>query len=226
MSYNGSRLNGVLAILTFVDHSLSLIISFLDSQASFALTTTNTCSLKSQAPYSQATSWGWPYGLAHNSRIHLYKSFYEQVFLQGSKRKPLKRRKHYSPTSRKARIFKAPSQRSYKIHCRRTFFYKSFNARKKKNLYQQATYKKSTRFAVEFFLSYEPLNTRKAKDLFANELHTRAMEVRESQGSRWVRQGWSITTTRGCEKVEKRKEKKKTKEGEKVAPAKATFRVS
>ncbi len=50
------------------------------------------------------------------------------------------------------------------------------------------------------------------------------MEVRESQGSRWVRQGWSIATRREREKVEK--EKKKTKEGKKVAPAKAMFRVS
>ncbi len=33
------------------------------------------------------------------------------------------------------------------------------------------------------------------------------MEVRESQGSRWVRQGWSIATGREHEKVEKRKEK-------------------
>ncbi len=31
---------------------------------------------------------------------------------------------------------------------------------------------------------------------------------------------------RGRDKVKKRKEKKTTKEGEKVAPAKATFRVS
>ncbi len=55
----------MLAILTFVDHSLSLIISFLDSQASFALTTTNTCSLKLHALYSWATPWGWPDGLEH-----------------------------------------------------------------------------------------------------------------------------------------------------------------
>ncbi len=135
LSYDWSRLNGVLAILTFVDHSLSLIvlISFLDSQASFALITTNTCSLKLQAPYSQATPWGWPYGLAHNSRIHLYKSFYEQVFLRGSTRMLLKHRKCYSPTSRKARVFKAPTWRSYKICRRRFFYYDSFHARKKKN---------------------------------------------------------------------------------------------
>jgi hypothetical protein len=135
LSYNWSRLNGVLAILTFVDHSLSLIMSFLDSQASFAITTNNTCSLKSQAPYSQATPWGWPDSLEHNSRIHLYKSFYEQVFYeiqQKSTRKPLKRRKRYIPTSRKARVLKAPSRRSYKIHRQRFFSYELFNARKKK----------------------------------------------------------------------------------------------
>ena len=34
----------MLAILTFVDHSLSLIISFLDHQPLLVLTSTNTCS--------------------------------------------------------------------------------------------------------------------------------------------------------------------------------------
>jgi hypothetical protein len=37
----------VLAILTFVDHSLSLIISFLDHQPLLVVATTNTCSLNS-----------------------------------------------------------------------------------------------------------------------------------------------------------------------------------
>jgi hypothetical protein len=50
------------------------------------------------------------------------------------------------------------------------------------------------------------------------------MEVRESQGSRWVRQGWSNGTEESVGKSGR--EKKETKEGEKVAPAKATFRVS
>ncbi len=50
------------------------------------------------------------------------------------------------------------------------------------------------------------------------------MEVRESQGAvESARAGLSLLG----ESVRKsRKEKKKTKEGEKVAPAKATFRVS
>jgi hypothetical protein len=39
-----------------------------------------------------------------------------------STRKPLKRRKRYSPTSRKARVLKALSRRSYKICRRRNFF--------------------------------------------------------------------------------------------------------
>ncbi len=55
----------------------------MDSQASFAMTTTNTCSLKLQAPYSQATPWGWPDGLDHNSRIPLYKSSIQE-FLRTS----------------------------------------------------------------------------------------------------------------------------------------------
>ncbi len=50
------------------------------------------------------------------------------------------------------------------------------------------------------------------------------MEVRESQGSRWVHQGWSNATGESVRKLGR--EKKETKEGKKVAPAKATFRVS
>ncbi len=94
-----------------------------------------------------------------------------------------------------------------------------------------------TRFAINFFfptsrLTQERVNfitnklpTRRVQDLplsffvlqvsqfkeskgfFANKLHTRALEVRESQGSHWVRQGWSIATRREHDKVEKRKEK-------------------
>ncbi len=65
---------------------------------------------------------------------------------------------------------------------------------------------------------------KKAKDFLYDELPTRAMEVRESQGSRWVRQGWSNPTRESVRKSGR--ERKETKEGKKVAPAKATFRVS
>jgi hypothetical protein len=65
---------------------------------------------------------------------------------------------------------------------------------------------------------------KKAKDFLYDELPTRAMEVRESQGSRCVRQGWSNATEESMGKSGR--EKKETKEGKKVAPAKATFRVS
>ena len=57
------------------------------------------------------------------------KFFYEVQ--QKSTRKPLKHRKRYIPTSRKAGVFKALSQHSYKIRCQRFFSYELFNARKK-----------------------------------------------------------------------------------------------
>jgi hypothetical protein len=169
LSYDWSRRNGVLAILTFVDHSLSLIISFLDSQASFALTTTNTCSLNLQAPYSCLTPWGWPDNLEHSSRIPLYKSFYEQVFFkvqQKSTRKPLKHWKRYIPTSRKAGVFKAPSRRSYKICRQRIFFPMSRLTQERRKIeYWWATYKKSIRFAVKFFVLWVA-QFKKAKDFY------------------------------------------------------------
>ncbi len=65
---------------------------------------------------------------------------------------------------------------------------------------------------------------KKAEDFLYNELPTSAMEVRESQGSHWVRQGWSNATEESVGKSGR--EKRETKEGKKVAPAKATFRVS
>ncbi len=65
---------------------------------------------------------------------------------------------------------------------------------------------------------------KKAEDFLYNELPTRAMEVQESQGSPWVHQGWSNATEESVGKSGR--EKKETKEGKKVAPAKVTFRVS
>jgi hypothetical protein len=169
LSYNWSRLNDVLVILTFVDNSLSLIIFFLNSQASFALTITNTCSLKLQAPNSRATPWGWPDGLEHNSRIPLYKSSYEQVFYkvqQKSTRKPLKRRKRYIPISRKVGVFKAQSLHSYKICRWRNFFPTSCLTQERRKVeYQRATYKKSIRFAVKFFV-LQVAQFKKAKDFY------------------------------------------------------------
>ena len=67
----------------------------------------------------------------------MYKSFYEQVFYkvpQESTRTPFKRQKCYIPTSRKARVFKAPSRRLTRFAVEEFFPYESFNARKKKSL--------------------------------------------------------------------------------------------
>ncbi len=65
---------------------------------------------------------------------------------------------------------------------------------------------------------------KKAEDSLYDKLPTRAMEVRESQGSRWVHQGWSNPTGESVRKSGR--ERKETKEGKKEAPAKAMFRVS
>ncbi len=155
LSYNWSRLNDVLTILTFVDHSLSLIISFLDLQASFALTTTNTCSLKSQALYSQATPWGWPDGLEHNSRIPLYKSFYEQVFLRGSTKvydKASQASEALHPYFKEGGGIQGSVAAFLQDSPSKIFFPTSRLTQERRKIeYQQATYKKSIRFAIEFF---------------------------------------------------------------------------
>ncbi len=65
---------------------------------------------------------------------------------------------------------------------------------------------------------------KKAEDFLYEELPTRAMEVRESQGRRLVCQGCSNANEESVGKSGR--EKKETKEGKKVAPAKATFCVS
>jgi hypothetical protein len=81
----------------------------------------------------------------------MYKSFYEQVFLQTRFNKGLQ--EHPSSPSRKARVFKPPSRRSYKIRHWRIFSYELFNARKKKNLVQMSYLKRRViRFAVKFFV--------------------------------------------------------------------------
>ncbi len=116
------------------------------------------------------------------------------------------------------------------------FSYEWLNARKEEKL---STDKLPPREVQDWPLSYELLKSRKRR-IFLPTSYIQG-QVRESQGSRWVHQGWSIATRsgrekvkkrnwsiatkRGREKVKKRKEKKKTKVGKKVAPAKARFRL-
>ncbi len=143
LSYNWSRLNGVLAILNFC-RSLSKshnLISFMNSQASFALTTTNTCSLKLQALYSRATPWGWPDGLEHNSRIPLYKSsiqeFLQTSFLWGSTKvykKATQASELLQPYFKESKGTQGSVAVFLQDSLSKKFFpYESFNARKKKS---------------------------------------------------------------------------------------------
>jgi hypothetical protein len=100
----------------------------------------------------------------------MYTSFYEQVFYevpQESTRTPFKRWKRCSPTSWKARVFNALSRRSYKICYQRFFSYKSFCARKKKKLVPTSYLQEEYLDSPSSFLSYNLLNSRKAKDFYA-----------------------------------------------------------
>jgi hypothetical protein len=64
-------------------------------------------------------------------------------------------------------------------------------------------------FAVEEYFSYESLHARKRR-IFLPMSYVQG-QVRESQGSRRVRQGWSIATRRGRQKVKKRKRPRKAR---------------
>ncbi len=107
--------------------------------------------------------------------------------------------------------------------CRRRFFSLRVVSRKKvrKIEYQQATYKKRIRFAVEFLLSYGSLNSRKRRTFHtASYLQGQWKYGKAKEAVESARAGLLLLE----ESVRKLgREKKKTKKGEKVAPAKATF---
>ncbi len=75
VSYDWSRLNGVLEILTFVDHSLSLIISFLDHQPLLILTTLILVASCRKLLNPCLSTWGWPSGLDQLEKMK-YPIFY------------------------------------------------------------------------------------------------------------------------------------------------------
>jgi hypothetical protein len=76
----------------------------------------------------------------------------------------LKRRKRYSPTSRKARVLKAPLRRSYKIRRRRNFF-------PKKRLTQERRK-----------ISTNELPTRRVQDSPLSFFVLRVAQFKESEG--------------------------------------------
>jgi hypothetical protein len=102
--------------------------------------------------------------------------------------------------------------------------YELFNARKEEKLSTMSYLQEEDKIRHWVFFVLQVSQFKKAEDFLYDKLPTRAMEVRESQGSRWVCQGWSNPTEENVGKLER--EKKETKEGWKVAPVKATFRVS
>ncbi len=95
---------------------------------------------------------------------------------------------------------------------------------RKKNWVPTSYLQEEDKICRQVFFVLRVAQIKKAEDFLYNEPPTRAMEVWESQGSRWVRQGWSNATEESVRKLGR--ERKETKEGKKVAPAKATFCVS
>jgi hypothetical protein len=97
------------------------------------------------------------------------------------------------------------------------FSYESLNARKEE---KSSTDELPTRFAVEFFLSYESLKSRKRRIFLPTSYiqgkYGKAMEALESARADLSPQEGDV----------KKKRKEKDKEGKKVAPAKARFRVA
>ncbi len=87
------------------------------------------------------------------------------------------------------------------------FSYESFHARKKQNWIPTSYLQEEYKIRRWVFFVLQVAQFRKAKDFLPTSYIQG--QVRESQGSHWVRQGWSIATKWGCEKVEKRKEKNK-----------------
>ncbi len=79
------------------------------------------------------------------------------------------------------------------------------NARKDEKL---STNELPIRFAVEFFLSYELLKSRKRRIIFSNELHTRASTRKPLSPP-----GLVCHQKKKRDMRKKRKEKKKIKEG-------------
>ncbi len=95
---------------------------------------------------------------------------------------------------------------------------------RKKNWVPTSYLQEEDKIRRQVFFVLRVAQIKKAEDFIYDELPTRAKEVQESQGSRWVHQGWSNATEESVRKSGR--EKKETKEGKKVAPAKAMLRVS
>jgi hypothetical protein len=105
------------------------------------------------------------------------------------------------------------------------FFLLRFVRRKKEEKLVPTSYlQEEYKIHRRVFLSFESLNSRKRRTFYTtSNLQGQWKNGKAKEAVESARDGLSLLG----ESVRKlRKEKKKTKEGEKVAPAKATFRVS
>ncbi len=89
--------------------------------------------------------------------------------------------------------------------------------------YRRATYKKKIRFDIEFFCTTSCSN-QESKGFIYQQATYKGKYGKTKEAVESTRAG--LSPQKGdVRKSRKRKEKKKTKEGEKVAPAKARFHV-
>ncbi len=90
------------------------------------------------------------------------------------------------------------------------FSYESFNARKKKNWVPTSYVTEEYKIRRRVFFVQWVAQINKAENYLYNESPTRANEVREIQGRRWVHQGWSNASMESVWKSGR--DKKETKE--------------
>ncbi len=87
------------------------------------------------------------------------------------------------------------------------FFLQPVSRKKEKNRVPTSYFQEEYEIRRWVFLSSDSLKSRKRR-IFLPTSYIQG-QVRKNQGSRWVRQGWSIATRRGREKVMKRKRPRK-----------------
>ena len=129
---------------------------------------------------SRLSTWGWPSGLEHNSRIQGFHSI-----------------QAISCTS------------YYAIRCQRFFFLQVVSRKKGKNWVPTSYLQEEYKIRRWVFFVLRVAQVKKAKDILPTSYIQG--QVQESQGSCWVRQGRSIATRRGHEKVKKRKRPRKAR---------------
>ncbi len=118
----------------------------------------------------------------------------------------LKRRKRYSPTSRKSRGIQGSVAAFLEDSPSKNFFPTSRFTQERRKVSTDKLTTRRVKDSPSSFLSYQLLNLRKRRTFYTTSYPQGQWEYGKAKEA-VVRQGWSIATRREREKVEKRKEK-------------------